>query len=114
MNRSWTSGIGLTAIALVVGIVLLLNSGPSAAQREARIPAHYTVVATDGSHIIAVDNASNMLYYYAIDREARIGDELKLRGKVDLNDVGKPALKPIDGHPVKRPTRQGQWERRGP
>jgi hypothetical protein len=87
----------------VVGVVLLLNSGPSAAQRGAVVndPAHYTVVNTDGSHIIAVDNRTNTLYFYAIDRDGKIGDELKLRGKLDLHDIGKPVLKPVDVQPVK-------------
>jgi hypothetical protein len=106
MNSFWKNGIGLLAIGLVVGVVLLLNSGPSAAQRggvvpPAHDPAHYTVVNTDGSHIIAVDNKTNTLYFYAIDRDGKIGDELKLRGKVDLNDVGKPVLKPVDVNPAK-------------
>jgi hypothetical protein len=105
MNSFWKNGIGLLAIAAVVAGVLLLNSGPSAAQRGTATrtpgPAPYTVVSTDGSHIIAVDNITNTLYFYAIDRDGKIGDELKLRGKVDLNDVGKPVLKPVDVHPVK-------------
>jgi hypothetical protein len=104
MNSFWKNGIGLLAIGMVVGVVLLLNSGPSAAQRGAPVPepsAHYTVVNTDGSHIIAVDNKTNTLYFDAIDRDGKIGDELKLRGKVDLHDVGKPVLKPVDVNPAK-------------
>jgi hypothetical protein len=101
MNSFWKNRIGLVAIALVIGVVLLLNTGRSAAQRGSGGAGHCTVVNTDGSHIIVVDNASNTLYFYAIDRDGKIGDELKLRGKVDLNDVGKPSLKPVDVHPVK-------------
>jgi hypothetical protein len=101
MSRIWKNGIGPTAIALVVGAILLLNSGPSAAQRETRMPAHYSVVATDGSHLIVVDNATNKLYFYAIDREGKVGDELKLRGTVDLNDAGKPVIKPVDARPLR-------------
>ena len=50
---------------------------------------------------IVVDNATNKLYYYAIDKEGKIGDELKLRGTVNLQDVGKPSIKPIDAKPQK-------------
>jgi hypothetical protein len=29
-----------------------------------------------------------------IDRDAQVGSDLKIRGSIDLNEVGKPVLKP--------------------
>jgi hypothetical protein len=58
--------------------------------------SQYSVVATDGAHIIVTDNAAAKLYYYAIDKDGKVGDDLKLRGSLDLRDVGKAVLKPID------------------
>ena len=101
MSSYWKSGIGLLTITLVVGLVLALNSGQSAEQKDAGVVGRYTVVATDGSHIIAVDNMTSKLYFYAIDKDGKIGDELKLRGTVDLKDVGKSSIKPIDAKPQK-------------
>jgi hypothetical protein len=91
----------LPVIVLILGVVWRM----AAAQDKTAAPAsgaRYTVVATDGSHVIVTDNGTNRLYFYAIDREGKIGDVLKLRGSVDLNQVGKPILKPIDPKPQKK------------
>ena len=61
----------------------------------------HTVIATDGAHLIVVDNVVDRLYFYAIDKDGKIGDELKLRGTADLGEVGKPSIKPIDAKPQK-------------
>lgn len=54
----------------------------------------YTVVETDGSMLLVVDNSTNRIYFYTVDPGQEIGSELKLRGSADLNDVGKPSIKP--------------------
>jgi hypothetical protein len=100
MRRNWRVGIGLLAILLVVGFMLMLNPGQSAAQKDAG-KGSYSVVATDGAHLIVVDNGTSKLYFYAIDKEGKIGDDLKLRATVDLHDVGKPSIKPLDAKPAK-------------
>lgn len=100
MRSNWRISFGLLAILLAVGLMFLMNAGPSAAQKDAG-KGSYSVVATDGAHIIVVDNATNKLYFYAIDKDGKVGDELKLRGTVDLNDVGKASLKPVDVKPAK-------------
>ena len=63
--------------------------------------AAYTVVQTDGAHLIVTDNKANTLYFYTIDKDGKIGDDLKLRGRLDLTAVGQPSLKPIDAKPQK-------------
>lgn len=101
MKSNWKLGLGLFAAVLVVGLALTMNPGQSVAQKDAASPGKVTVVSSDGAHIIAVDNTANKLYYYSIDKDGKIGDELKLRATVDLLDVGKPSLKPIDFKPAK-------------
>jgi hypothetical protein len=51
-------------------------------------------VDTEGSNLIVVDNATNTLYFYTENPGKEVGDELHMRGSIDLNDVGKPVLKP--------------------
>ena len=56
--------------------------------------AKYTIVDTEGTNLIVVDNSTNTLLYYTVDPGSTVGDDLKLRGTLDLNEVGKPVLKP--------------------
>jgi hypothetical protein len=100
MGMNCKSGLGLLAIGLIAGLILTFASDRSAAQKDAG-KGSYSVVATDGAHIIVVDNGTNKLYFYAIDKDGKVGDELKLRGTVNLQDVGKPSIKPIDAKPQK-------------
>jgi hypothetical protein len=100
MSNLWKNGIGLLAIVLAIGLVLTWSSDRSAAQKDSA-KGSYSVVSTDGAHLIVVDNTANKLYFYAIDRDGKIGDEVKLRGTVNLQDVGKPSIKPIDAKPQK-------------
>jgi hypothetical protein len=54
----------------------------------------YTVVDTEGTNLLVTDNSTNTMYYYTVDPDKTVGDELKLRGSIDLNEVGKPVMKP--------------------
>jgi hypothetical protein len=56
------------------------------------------VVETEGHNLIVTDNHTNTLYFYTIDKGAKIGSELKLRGQVDLKQVGGKAIKPTNVH----------------
>jgi hypothetical protein len=85
---------GLAAL-LVLGLVWRMGAAEDRKVADPLASPKVTVVATDGAHLIAVDNTTQTLYYYAIERDGKIGDELKLRGTVDLKDVGKPSLKPV-------------------
>jgi hypothetical protein len=79
-------------VVLLVGLVLALSSDRSAAQKDGG--KNITVVETDGAHLIVTDNQAHKLYFYAIDQGGKPGDELKLRGSINLDDVGKPSIKP--------------------
>jgi hypothetical protein len=45
-------------------------------------------------HLIVTDNQDAKVYFYAIDKDGKPGDDLKLKGSADLKDVGKPVIKP--------------------
>ena len=87
-------------IIVTLGIAVRMNAADDK-KGDALSPARYTIVSTDGAHVIVTDNGTSKLYFYAIDKDAKIGDELKLRGTLDLHDVGKPSLKPTDVRPAK-------------
>jgi hypothetical protein len=81
--------------ALVLVIVFSLQAADKRKPAASKTAPNYTVVNTDGQHLIVVNNRNNTLYFYAIDSEAKIGDDLKLRGSLDLTGVGKDVLKPV-------------------
>ena len=87
--------VGVLLLAVIVGVVSYSVSPAQtgAAAGAAAIP-RYNVVSTDGTNLIVTDNQTNVINFYTIDKEAQIGSELKLRGSADLNDVGKPTIKP--------------------
>jgi hypothetical protein len=41
----------------------------------------------------------NIIYFYTIDKDKEIGSELRLRGHLNLTDVGKEVLKPTVARP---------------
>jgi hypothetical protein len=55
---------------------------------------HYSVVETQGHNLIVTDNQTNIIYFYTIDKDKEIGSDLRLRGRLDLSEVGKEVLKP--------------------
>jgi hypothetical protein len=101
MSANWKNRVLLGCVAaLLVALVVMATWQPARAQKEAvRGGApHYTVVETEGHNLIVTDNQSNTLYFYTIDKDAKIGSDLKLRGKVDLTQVGKKVVKASDVH----------------
>jgi hypothetical protein len=86
----------------VLGSLLLAGLVVSAARsgndkesttKQQETTAKYSVVSTDAAHLIVTDNSSNTLYFYAVEAGGSPGDELNLRGKIDLNAVGADVLK---------------------
>jgi hypothetical protein len=59
----------------------------------------FAVIETQAHNLIVTDNRSNLLYFYTIDKDKDVGAELKLRGTIDLNDVGKQVIKPVASNP---------------
>lgn len=98
MSTNWKTRLPLALAALVVvaALIVLARYQPARAERVADAAAspRYTVIETEGHNLIVTDNQSNTLFFYTIDKDKEIGSELKLRGTLDLNQVGKPSLKP--------------------
>jgi hypothetical protein len=97
---SWKTRVPLVVVAVfVVGLVILAWRQPARAYPEASgASPHYTVVMTEGHNLIVADNQNDTLYFYTIDKDKQIGSDLKLRGKVDLKQVGKEVVHPEDVH----------------
>ena len=53
----------------------------------------FSVVETQAHNLLVTDNTTNTLYFYTVDKDAKIGADLKLRASVDLTQVGKPEIK---------------------
>lgn len=98
MNANWKNRMPVVFAAVLLAVALLISSraAPARADREAAAsgPARYHVVETEGHNLIVTDNGTNTLYFYTIDKDKPIGSDLKLRGSVDLTQVGKPVLTP--------------------
>src|SRR5690348_13880962 len=99
MHTNWKKRLpmALAAVLVVAALIVLARYQPARAERVADAAAfpRYTVIDTEGHNLIVTDNQSNTLYFYTIDKDKEIGSELKLRGTLDLNQVGKPSLKPM-------------------
>jgi hypothetical protein len=97
MIASWKNRALLgCVVVLMVALVVALSWQPALGQREGGSGGYprYTVVETEGHNLIVTDNRSNILYFYTIDKDAKIGSELKLRGQVNLKQVGGKVIKP--------------------
>ena len=104
MNTTWKSGfVGLAGVALLAGAFVGMNlSQPVRGDGEAKGAANgarYTVVQTQAEGLIVTDNRTNTLYFYSPDADSEDKAGLKLRGTIDLNDVGKDKL---SARPVKK------------
>jgi hypothetical protein len=104
MKAIWNGGFAVVAVAaLLAGVFLGLSlSQPVRGQDEAKGAAswpRYTVVMMRGDGLTVTDNKTNALYFYSADPGSEDGADLKLRGTIDLNAVGKAALSP---RPVKK------------
>ena len=94
-RKTFGWGLALTVLVFAFGVFLFR---PTAEAQPARAAAaagpSYTVVDTEGSNLLVVDNATNTMYFYTVDPGKEVGDDLHLRGSLDLKEVGKPVLKP--------------------
>jgi hypothetical protein len=92
-------GVTASVVAIVLAVVAVIGlmqpafGRADAQDKPAGVP-HYTVVETEGHNLLVTDNSTNTLYFYTVDKGEPVGSELKLRGSVDLTQVGKPSIKP--------------------
>jgi hypothetical protein len=89
---TWILAIGLVLLTLLT----TTRSVPAFVEREAAAGTfpRYSVVETEAHNLIVTDNATSKLYFYTIDKDKEVGSELKLRGTIDLKQVGKAAITP--------------------
>ena len=101
MSANWKNGLAVVLVAAVVvlGLMALARMQPVRAEADPAPGAgpHYSVIETEGHNLIVTDNSTNTLYFYTIDKDKEVGSDLKLRGTIDLNQVGKPVIKPMKG-----------------
>ena len=98
MNANWTNRLplALLAVLVVIAVVILVRLQPAEAAKDGKAATYprYSVVETEGHNLIVTDNRSQILYFYTIEKDAKIGTPLKLRGQLNLKQVGKDEIKP--------------------
>jgi hypothetical protein len=95
--RRRLAGLAILAIALTAGFAIglyLSQPGAGVAQQPESAAQRYSVVHTEGTNLIVTDNKINTLYFYTVDQGAEPGSNLRLRGSLDLSQVGKDVLIP--------------------
>ena len=96
MTRNWKTGAVLV-VGVGVGAFLAGTNAPVAVGQGGRPTppvGAFTVVETDATNLLVVDNTSNTLFYYTIEPGQKPGADMHLRGSIDLSQVGQPVLKP--------------------
>jgi hypothetical protein len=90
-----TFGLGVILTVLITCVLVVLSFKPSAeVQAQAPAAGAYSVVDTDGTNLLVVDNSTHTLYFYTVEPGKEVGDDLHLRGSLDLKEVGKPVITP--------------------
>jgi hypothetical protein len=86
----------IAAAAVALALIVMAYWQPARAEQNgaATNGPRYTVGDTEGHNLIVTDNKTNTLYFYTIDKDKEIGSELKLRGSIDLSQVGKKVITP--------------------
>jgi hypothetical protein len=96
MKMKLFSGVAVAMLILALG-GMIASRGVTAEGDAAKGMTggpRYSVVETEGHNLIVTDNQKEILYFYTIEKDAKIGSDLKLRGTVDLKQVGRPEIKP--------------------
>jgi hypothetical protein len=95
---NWKSGVVFfVGVVMIAGALVLMSRTPVQGELQGGKGMgggpRYTVIETQGNNLLVTDNGTNTLYYYTIDKDEKIGADLKLRGSVDLTQVGKDTIK---------------------
>ena len=100
-HRSFIAA-GWILFGIAIGVVVGQNRTALAQGDSMGSPgggsSRYSVIETQATNLLVTDNRSNRLYYYTVDRGKSPGAPLKLRGSLDLNQVGQPSITPRKGH----------------
>jgi hypothetical protein len=101
-QQKWVFLMG-AAVVLAVGLAAAYSRPAAAVAADDKVAGgspRYAVVETQATNLVVVDNQTNTLYFYTVEKEGQPGEDLKLRGSADLNQVGKPVIKIA---PAKKP-----------
>lgn len=94
---SWKNGILFVVGAVLISATLVLTSRDTAQGQGGKGGMgggpRYTIVETQGHNLLVTDNTKNMVYFYTVDKDGKVGDDLKLRASVDLSQVGSETIK---------------------
>jgi hypothetical protein len=95
---SWKNGsMFLVGAILIAGALLLTNRETAEGQGGKGMGGggapKYTIVETQGHNLLVTDNSTNTVYFYTIEKDGKVGDDLKLRASCDLTQVGKSVIK---------------------
>jgi hypothetical protein len=98
---NWKNGmLFVVGAVLISGSLLLTNREPALGQGGKGGGGggggggpRYTVVETQGHNLLVTDNQKNMVYFYTVDKDEKVGADLKLRASVDLTQVGTDVIK---------------------
>ena len=97
MRANWRgSALTLALVVVVAAGLMLANRSGQVQGEEAKAAGgfpRYAVVDTEGTNLVVVDNGKNTLYFYTVEPGKECGDDLHLRGSIDLSHVGKAVLK---------------------
>ena len=96
MFANWKNQILTGCVAaLVAALIVAATWQPVRGQREGGAAGYprYSVVETEGHNLIVTDNQRNTVYFYTIEKDKTVGSDLKLRGSIDLTQVGKPTIR---------------------
>jgi hypothetical protein len=94
---NWKNGMLFVVGAMLISATLILTSRDVAHGQPGKgmgmMGPRYTIVETQGHNLLVTDNSKNMVYFYTIDKDGKVGDDLKLRASCDLTQVGESVIK---------------------
>ncbi len=97
MNANTKNRLSFAIAGVAVAIALVVSTQTQRVRAErgdAVTPGRFSVVDTEAHNLIVTDNKTNTVYFYTIDKDKEVGSPLKLRGSIDLNQVGKATITP--------------------
>jgi hypothetical protein len=93
---NWKNGMLFVVGAVLISATLVLTSRDTAQGQGGKGGGggpKYTIIETQGHNLLVTDNSKNMVYFYTVDKDEKVGADLKLRAWVSLDQVGSPTIK---------------------
>ena len=93
---NWKNGMLFAVGAVLISATLILTSRDTAQGQGGKGGGggpRYTVVETQGHNLLVTDNSKSIVYFYTVEKDEKVGADLKLRASVDLTQVGSDVIK---------------------